>query len=130
MEKQISKGLKNLFLFHFIAGAVLGLFYLLIPEIYADIIGWPMKDVPAYRMIGAALCGFGTSSWLAYKNGIWGSVRIIVMMEIVWCGLGALVFVWSMFTEALPAIGWLNTALLLFFAVVFGYFYRCEETKG
>jgi len=122
MEKQSSKGLKNLFLFHFIVAIVFGLTYLLIPETFASIVQWPLRETFPYRLLGAALLGFGVSSWLAFKNQLWESVKIVVVMEIVWCGLGTLVMLWGMFTQGLPAIGWLNTVLMAFFTVTFGYY--------
>lgn len=127
MEKQSSKGLKNLFLFHFIVAIVFGLTYLLIPETFASIVQWPLRETFPYRLLGAALMGFGVSSWLAFKNQLWESVKIVVVMEIVWCGLGTLVMLWGMFTQGLPAIGWLNTALMAFFTVTFGYYLISEK---
>ena len=127
MEKQSSKGLKNLFLFHFIVAIVFGLTYLLIPETFASIVQWPLRETFPYRLLGAALMGFGVSSWLAFKNQLWESVKIIVVMEIVWCGLGTVVMLWGMFTQGLPAIGWLNTVLMAFFTVTFGYYLISEK---
>ena len=127
MEKQSSKGLKNLFLFHFIVAIVFGLTYLLIPETFASIVQWPLRETFPYRLLGAALLGFGVSSWLAFKNQLWESVKIVVIMEIVWCGLGTLVMLWGMFTQGLPAIGWLNTVLMAFFTVTFGYYLISEK---
>ncbi len=127
MEKQSSKGLKNLFLFHFIVAIVFGLTYLLIPETFASIVQWPLRETFPYRLLGAALMGFGVSSWLAFKNQLWESVKIVVVMEIVWCGLGTVVMLWGMFTQGLPAIGWLNTVLMAFFTVTFGYYLISEK---
>ena len=122
MEKKISNGLKYMFLFHFIVGVVFGLTYLLIPDTWANMVQWPLKETFPYRLLGAALIGIGVSSWLAFKNKIWESVKIVVIMEIVWCGLGTVVMLWGMFTLGLPPIGWLNTVLMAFFAVAFGFF--------
>ena len=127
MEKQSSKGLKYSFLFHFIVAIVFGLTYLLIPETFASIVQWPLKETFPYRLLGAALMGFGVSSWLAFKNQLWESVKIVVVMEIVWCGLGSVVMLWGMFTQGLPAIGWLNTVLMAFFTVTFGYYLISEK---
>ena len=122
MGKQILKGLKYTFLFHCIVAIVFGLTYLLIPNKFATIVQWPLSETFPYRLLGAALIGFGVSSWLAFKNQLWESVKIVVIMEIVWCGLGTVVMLWGMFTQGLPTIGWLNTVLMAFFTVTFGFF--------
>ena len=128
MEKKISNGLKYTFIFHFIVAIVFGLTYLLIPDTWATIVQWPLRETFPYRLLGAALLGFGVSSWLAFKNQLWESVKIVVIMEIVWCGLGTLVMLWVMFTQELPAIGWLNTVLMVFFTVTFGFFLIREKS--
>ena len=128
MVKKISNGLKYLFLFHFIVGVVFGLTYLLIPDTWANMVQWPLKESFPYRLLGAALIGIGVSSWLAFKNQIWESVKIVVIMEIIWCGLGTVVMLWGMFTQGLPPIGWMNTLLMAFFAVTFGFFLIREKS--
>ena len=128
MEKKISNGLKYTFIFHFIVAIVFGLTYLLIPYQWATIVQWPLRETFPYRLLGAALLGFGVSSWLAFKNQLWESVKIVVVMEIVWCGLGTVVMLWGMFTQGLPSIGWLNTVLMAFFAVTFCFFLIREKS--
>jgi hypothetical protein len=123
MEKQISSGLKITFLVHLIVGAILGLIYLLIPEVWGNLINWPVKEPALYRLIGAAVLGFSTSSWLAYRETAWEKVKIVVQMEIVWTILGTLVMLWGLIFAGLPAIGWLNAVILGGFAVAFSVFY-------
>jgi len=123
MEKSISSGLRTTFLVHAIAGLVLGLAYLLIPDMVGSMLNWDMSD-PAYRLLGAALLALGVSSWLAYKAGVWGEVKIVVQLEVVWTVLGALVVLWGLLTGVFPPIGWANFALLAIFAIAFGYFYK------
>ena len=127
MEKKISNGLKYTFIFHFSVAIVFGLTYLLIPYQWATIVQWPLRETFPYRLLGAALLGFGVSSWLAFKNQLWESVKIVVVMEIVWCGLGTVVMLWGMVIKGLPAIGWLNTVLMVFFTVTFGFFLIREK---
>jgi len=127
MDKPISQSLKHLFLIHCIVGVVFGLTYLLIPETYGDIVNWPVKDPVAFRLIGAALMGFGISSWFAFKAPSWKSVRILVLMEIAWCGLGTIVMLWGMISQGLPVIGWMNTAIMAIFTVTFAIFLVREK---
>jgi len=123
MEKQIPSGLKTTFLVHFIVALIVGLIYLLIPDVQGNLVGWPIKEPTVYRLIGAAILGFGTSSWLAYKETAWEKVKIVVQMEIVWTILGTLVNLWGQIFAGLPAVGWVNVVILGGFAVAFSVFY-------
>ncbi|MBT4290017.1 MAG: hypothetical protein HOD92_22050 [Deltaproteobacteria bacterium] len=129
MEKQISNGLKTTFIIHFIIGIILGLTYLLVPETWGSLVNWPVNDPSIFRLLGAALIGISAASWFAFKTPYWESVRIVVVMEMVWTVLGTLVMLWGMIYGGLPVIGWLNTVLLAAFAVVFTYFYLQEQKQ-
>jgi len=60
----------------------------------------------------------------------WQRVRIVVVMDIVWSALGALVILWGLLFEGLPPLEWLNVILLAAFAVAFIFFYvRCPATE-
>lgn len=123
MEKQIPSGLRTTFLVHFVVALVFGLIYLLIPGVWGTLINWPIQEPAVYRMLGAAMLGFGTSSWLAYRETAWERVKIVILMEIAWTILGTLVMLWGLIFAGLPAFGWVNAALLGAFAVAFGVFY-------
>jgi hypothetical protein len=68
MDKLVRPGLKWTFLVHSVVGLIFGLIYLLIPEQWGDLINCPVDDVPAYRLMRAAVLGFATSSILAYRE--------------------------------------------------------------
>jgi hypothetical protein len=123
MEKQISSGLKTTFLVHAIFGGISALIFLLIPDFVGELSSWPVKEPAMYRLAGAAVLGFATSSWLAYKEVAWEKVKIVVQMEIVWTILGTLVMLWGLIFAGLPATDWMNVVILGGFAVAFGYFY-------
>ncbi len=122
MEKAMSSGLRTTFLVHAIISILFGVPYLLVPEMVGGIIQWDMSD-SAYRILGAAVLAIGVSSWLAYRASVWGEVRITVQFEIVWTVLAAAVTAWALFTGAMPTFAWLNLAVFVVFAVLFGYFY-------
>jgi hypothetical protein len=123
MEKKIESGLKTTFLVHLIAGGLFGLTYLLIPEVFGNLVGWPVKDPFIYRLFGAALLSITSTSWFAYRATTWESVKIVLQMEIIWTILGTLVTVGGILMVGLPVMAWLNAAILAAFAVAFTYFY-------
>jgi hypothetical protein len=75
------------------------------------------------RLVGAAILGFTSSSWWAYKESSWEKVKIIVQMEIVWTVLATLVLLWGLLFAGLPALEWLNAIIMAAFAVAFSIFY-------
>jgi len=123
METRISPALKNTFLLHAIVATLFGFVYLLIPGWLGKLINWPMQEVEAYRLLGAAILGFGTSSWLAYRENTREAVIVVVRMELVWTGLGTLVMLYGVLLADLPAFTWVNIVILAAFAVLFSVFY-------
>ena len=123
MEKKYTSGLKTTFLVHVIVGAIFGLIYLLIPEVFGNLINWPVKDIYFTRLVGAAILAFTATSWFAYKATTWDQVRITVQMEIIWTILATLLMLWGLLAGMLPSIAWTNAILMAGFAVAFSYFY-------
>ena len=121
MEKKVSSGLKTTFLAHIIIGLIVGLGMLLFPQVWAA--GVPVKEPNMYRLVGAAILGFTSGSWWAYKETAWDKVKIVVQMEIVWTILATLVILYGLLFAGLPAVGWLNAIIHACFAAAFTYFY-------
>jgi hypothetical protein len=121
MEKKVSSGLKTTFLIYIIIGLIVGLGMLLFPQVWAA--GVPVKEPNMYRLVGAAILGFTSGSWWAYKETAWDKVKIVVQMEIVWTILATLVILYGLLFTGLPAVGWLNAIIHACFAAAFTYFY-------
>lgn len=126
MEKRISSGLKTTFLIHAIIAAFFGLAYLLIPEVWGNLVKWPIKEPEVYRLLGAAVLGFAVSSWFSYQATAFSEVKIVVQMEIAWTILGTLVLLYGLLFAGLPPFAWVNAILLGLFAIAFIIFYSKE----
>lgn len=122
MDQRISPGLKTTFLANAVIGGLVGLQHLLVPRVWTDLAGIEISETVTWRVIGAALIGFAVSSWLAYREEAWDRVRIVVLMQIVWSALGALVILWGILFEGLPPLEWVNLVILAAFAVAFAVF--------
>lgn len=123
MEKQISKGLKYLFLVHGILGVIFGLGNLLVPNLLPSMFGAGLPDPEPYRAVGAAILGFTASSWLAYMETAWERVRIVVVAEIVWTILCTLALLWLLFAQGFSVAQLGNAVIMGGFAAAFCYFY-------
>ena len=123
MERGVSCGLKVTFLVHAIIGVIMGLIMLLVPNIIGVMAGVTLKEPETFRLVGAGLLAFATSSALAYRQKSWENVKIIVIMEIVFGVLSTLAMIWGLITGALPVSDWSNVVILGGFAVAFIIFY-------
>ena len=120
---KISSGLRLLFLVHFVAGLIFGLLYLFIPGIFLGWLGVTVPEDLPYRVIGAAVLAFTASSWFCYMNPEWERVKIVVIAEIVWTVLNALLNLYGLIFAAAPAANWINVVIMAGFAAAFIYFY-------
>lgn len=108
---------------HAIVGVALGAVYLVMPSAWGDLVGWPAAQPFDHRAIGAAFLAFGFSSYLASKTSSWSEVRILVLMEILFCTVATALMVWGLVIGLLPALGWLYVVLVGGFALAFGVGY-------
>lgn len=95
MQSKISGRLKFIFMFHAILGIVLGLGLLLIPSQIGTWLNAAIDADFSYRLIGAAILGFGLSSLLAYRRTSFEQVQLLVETEIAWTFMAALVLLWA-----------------------------------
>lgn len=130
MSTKISSGLKTLFLVHFILGLIFGLLDLLVPETFFGLLGWPINEPAGFQLTGAAILGFAAGSWFCYRATTWDQVRNVVLTELVWPPLGALVTLWGLISGAFPTAAWINFVILAGFAIAFYIYYNQHEAAG
>ena len=123
MNDRISTGLEATFICHGVLGLGFGLVYMLVPVTWGDLIGWPALDPPVSRLLGAATLGYATTSFLAVASAKWEAVRILVVGEMVWCGLAAIIIAGAVFLGGVETFAMLYGVIFGGFALAFGYYY-------
>ena len=131
--EEISKALKLIFLIHFIASFLLGVVFLLFTESFVALTGWDASpliglDPVAGRILGAAILGFAIGSLLAWRETEWQKVKIIVLVELTWLGVGLVTSVICAFIFYPSWVIWVIIGLFALFLVAFGYFYYLHES--
>jgi len=126
MANEISKSLKYVLLIHFVLGIIIGVVFLFFPEEYCALFGIAINDHGVYRLIGAASLALGFSSYLAYKNGQWDTVKLFVQMELIWLTGANIGMLWWLFTGVSPMM-WVIEVMFIFFTVAFLFFYFQEN---
>jgi len=124
MEKQITPGLKNTFLFHSIMMAIFALNYIFTPVWWGNLTGCLSNQVPqVFRLFGTAVLGYAISSFLSYRETAWEKVEIVVQMNCIITALFPIVLVLALLFWDLPSIGWMYFVVMSVFGVAFNYFY-------
>ncbi len=77
-------------------------------------------------LIGAASQALGFSSYLAYKNSQWDTVKLLVQMELVWLIGANIGMLWWLITGVSPMM-WVIKVMFIFFTVAFLFFYFQEN---
>jgi len=122
MANEISKGLKYVLLIHFVLGIIIGVVFLFFPEQYCGLFGIAITDHGVYRLIGAASLALGFSSYLAYKNSQWDTVKLFVKLfiqvDLIWLVGANIGMLWWLFTGISPMM-WIIEGMFIFFTVAF-----------
>jgi len=126
--EEISKALKLIFLIHFIASFLLGIVFLLFTETFVSLTGWGYLDPVAGRILGASIVGFAIGSLLAWRETEWQKVKIVVLVELTWLGVGLVTAIICAFIFYPSWVIWLIIGLFALFLVAFGYFYYLHES--
>ena len=124
MGKQITAGLRYTFLVHGIMMSIFALIYLFIPVLWGDLTGCLSNQVPqVFRLIGTAILGYAISSFLAFRETSWDSVKIVAQMECITNVLWVIVILLGLFFWDLPGIAWMYFVVMSGFAIAFNFFY-------
>ncbi|MHA1908981.1 MAG: hypothetical protein ACW98Y_16895 [Candidatus Thorarchaeota archaeon] len=128
---EISKFLKMSFLIDALIAIVYGLVMLVIPDIHANLMGFPYEEF-ADRMIGALFIGYGAGNLLAWlKASTWDQVELVVIMNLVFLMIGLGVMIYCIALAILPVMALLQTGLFILLLVLFLYpYYEAKMKSG
>lgn len=99
----------------------MGAQHLLFPRFWTDLAGMEIDETVTWRLIGAALVAMAVASVLAAGERAWSRVRIIVVLEVIWSVLAAVVLTWGILAEGLPPLEWVNAATVAAFGAAFAW---------
>jgi hypothetical protein len=115
----MSKLLKGAFLLQAVLAVLTGLPLLLAPGRFLGIFGWAPVEPLLDRLLGAALLAMAWTSIFAFRASNRSQVNILVQMQLIFCGLGALGFLRHLTTGAYyPPMVWTVFAVLATFTIV------------
>ncbi len=120
-EQNISKFLKYVFLASGLAAFIFGITFILIVEVYYNLLSWQDQDPLFARVLGAALIGLGILQWLSYREKKWENVKNLVIMMIVWHVLGAIVTISGQFLFNLPLGNLIHIIVFIIFSIAYLY---------
>ena len=113
--------LRPVFRLHALVAGLVGAQHLLFPRFWTDLAGMAIDETVTWRLIGAALVAMAVASWLAAGERAWARVRIIVILEVIWSGLAAVVLTWGILAEGLPPLEWVNAVTVAAFGAAFAW---------
>ncbi|MFW9849465.1 MAG: hypothetical protein ACFFF4_10000 [Candidatus Thorarchaeota archaeon] len=122
MSGEIPSYARYIFLLGCITSLIFGAWYFFSPESWSDLTGWP-PEASTTRVLGAILLSYVLGAFLAYRAESWKTVKIYVLMTIVWTLLGTIGILWNMAIMTLPIAGWMTAGLLAIFFVLYLYVY-------
>ncbi len=119
--------LRLAFQVHALVAGLVGAQHLVLPRLWTDLAGMAIQETVTWRLIGAALLAMAVSSVLAAGERTWERVRILVILEVIWSALAAVVITWGILAEGLPPLEWVNAVTVAGFAVAFAWGYRAAR---
>jgi len=125
---ELSKTTKYIFLSHFIAVMIFGVWFFVSPESWSTLTGWP-NEPSAGRILGGVLIAIGFSSLLAFRATTWEEVEIIVIMVLIYNIVGIVGMLWNYAYLTLPVAGYGIIGLYGLYLILYFYVYYDAKLK-
>jgi len=129
MSPEILKELKYTFLIQLVVFLIFGILFTFFVDLYVALFNWPGLDPTARRYIGIVFLSFAFVEFLAFRESDWEKVELFVILDLLFCILGAFVQMVGVFVDGTGFAGWFNFALQIIFFVAFLYFYTQQQKQ-
>src|SRR3989338_6116657 len=125
-RKKIPKRLKKRLMIHFIIDYIFGIPLIIYPDYILKIFNWTTIDPVASRIVGAALIGIGSISFLE-RNGTRETYKALLKLKIIWSTL-ALVGILISIKESSKML-WFIFIIFLIFNIIWVYYYKIINSR-
>lgn len=118
---EVPNSLRIWFVIHFVVDMLVGIPLLFFPEIVMPLLGWTTIDPIASRVVGAALMGIGTESYLGRNAGL-EVFRAMLNLKVIWSS-SAIIGIGLGLWKGGPQAGWLFLIIFVIFWFVWIYYW-------
>jgi len=129
MSPAILKELKYTFLVQLVVFLIFGIIFTFFIEQYVEWFNWPNLDPTAGRYIGVIFLSFAFVEFLAYRETEWEQVEMFVVLDLLFCILGAMIQLIGTFVDETGWAGWFNFTIQIIFFLAFLYFYIQQQKQ-
>lgn len=130
---EMSKEMKIILIINAIVAFVYGCIFLVIPELYSDLINAVYRNPPLLRLWGGTIIILGIFALIAVKRGEWENVKIVFELAILWLIMLEILDIVSLtyvrYTAANLSSAIMDMIVVGILIVVDIYFYLREEKK-
>jgi hypothetical protein len=122
MDRPLPPGLKKFFLLHAIVGTPFGILYM-VPSFHGPLIGMVITEPVMHRLFGMAIVALSFGPFLASRRALWEQVNIMVLVELLFTTVVAVIVLHALLTGAFPRAIWLDLFIVIALIIGYGYFY-------
>src|SRR3989344_5632 len=121
-DKKVPESLRKWFFVHFIVDYLFGIPLLFFPRFILSLFNWPYFDPLLSRLVGAALIGIGSVSFIEQKSNF-ETYQSLLIFKIIWSA-SALTGILLMMIHGAPKAGWIFFAIFAVFNAVWMYYVK------
>ena len=129
---ELSKEMKIVLIINAIVAFIYGFFYLIIPDIYRNLVDAPYYDPGMWRSFGATAFALGIFSLIIIKRAEWEKGKMFFEFAVLWLIAVLILNIYSFITYPGSATSKANNAfsiVLLIVLVIYNAYFYYRESK-